>query len=60
MDAVTPRGVGRRAEVAWRVEVVNQREDVVQTGTIVTLVEGPALARRAARSASDPGPPAAG
>jgi acyl dehydratase len=47
VDAVTPRGVGRRAEVAWRVEVVNQRDDVVQTGSIVTLVEGRAVSRRA-------------
>jgi acyl dehydratase len=47
VDAVTPRGVGRRAEVAWRVEVVNQRDDVVQAGTIVTLVEGPPGGRRA-------------
>jgi acyl dehydratase len=46
VEAVTPRGVGRRAEVRWRVEVVNQRDEVIQAGTIVSLVEGPAVARR--------------
>lgn len=50
VDAVTPRGVGRRAEVAWRVEVVNQRGAVVQDGAILTLVEGPAGGRRSART----------
>jgi acyl dehydratase len=49
VDAVTSRGVGRRAEVAWHVEVVNQRDEVVQAGSIFTLVEGPAVARRAER-----------
>jgi acyl dehydratase len=52
VDAVTPRGVGRRAEVAWRVEVVNQQNDVVQSGTIVTLVEGPPGRRRRAETVS--------
>jgi acyl dehydratase len=55
VDAVTPRGVGRRAEVAWRVEVVNQRDEVVQAGSIFTLVEGPAVSRRQ----NAPGPAAA-
>jgi acyl dehydratase len=55
VDAVRPRGVGRRAEVEWHVEVVNQRDEVVQGGSIVRLVEGPAVPRRAA-----PARPAAG
>ncbi len=46
VDSITPRGVGRRGEVGWRVEIVNQREEVVQAGLIVTLVEGQAVARR--------------
>lgn len=58
VDAVTPRGVGRRAEVAWRVEVVNQRDEVVQAGSIFTLVEGPAIVRRPRASGPDPLPPA--
>jgi 3-hydroxybutyryl-CoA dehydratase len=37
---VTPRGVGRRGEVVWRVEILNQRDEVVQSGLIVSLVEG--------------------
>src|SRR5262245_12947938 len=57
VDAVTPRGVGRRAEVAWRVEVVNQRDEVVQAGSIFTLVEGPAVARRPRASVPDATPP---
>jgi 3-hydroxybutyryl-CoA dehydratase len=40
VEAVTPRGVGRRAEVVWRVEILNQRDEVVQGGLIVSLVEG--------------------
>lgn len=51
VDGVRPRGVGRRAEVEWRVEVVNQRGEVVQGGSIVSLVEGPAV-DRARRPAS--------
>jgi oxepin-CoA hydrolase/3-oxo-5,6-dehydrosuberyl-CoA semialdehyde dehydrogenase len=46
VQAVTPRGVGRRGEVAWRVEIVNQRDEIVQAGVIVSLVEGDAVARR--------------
>jgi 3-hydroxybutyryl-CoA dehydratase len=46
VDGITPRGVGRRAEVTWRVEMVNQRGEVVQTGTTVTLVDGPARPAR--------------
>jgi acyl dehydratase len=45
VDAVRPRRVGRRAEVEWRVDVVNQRGDVVQGGSIVSLVEGPVVGR---------------
>jgi acyl dehydratase len=50
VDAVTPRGVGRRAEVIWRVQVVNQHDDIVQAGCIITLVEGPSISRRPAGS----------
>jgi len=46
VQTITPRGVGRRAEVSWRVEIVNQRDVVVQTGMIVSLVEGEAVSRR--------------
>ena len=42
----TPRGVGRRGEVEWQVQVVNQRGEVVQEGVTATLVEGQAVARR--------------
>jgi acyl dehydratase len=45
VEAVTPRGVGRRGEVVWRVEILNQRDEVVQTGLIVSLVEGGRTAR---------------
>jgi len=51
VESVTPRGVGRRGEVAWRVEIVNQREEIVQAGLIVSLVEGQAIARRTRRAA---------
>src|SRR5262245_24140452 len=46
VQTITPRGVGRRAEVSWRVEIVNQRDVVVQSGVIVSLVEGEAVSRR--------------
>jgi acyl dehydratase len=59
VDAVTPRGVGRRAEVAWRVAVVNQRDEVVQAGAIFTLVEGPTVVRRPRAAGPEPAPPAA-
>lgn len=49
VETITPRGVGRRGEVCWRVDIVNQREEVVQSGFIVTLVEGQTVARRMAR-----------
>jgi acyl dehydratase len=55
VDAVRPRGVGRRAEVEWHVEVVNQREEVVQGGSIISLVEGPAVGR-GRRPAPESGP----
>lgn len=53
VEAVTPRGVGRRAEVAWRVQLVNQRGEVVQEGTTVTLVEGVAAVKRGQRSGGE-------
>ncbi|HEX4590978.1 MAG TPA: MaoC/PaaZ C-terminal domain-containing protein [Gemmataceae bacterium] len=34
-----PRGRGKRGEIAWRREIVNQEGKVVQEGTSVTLVE---------------------
>ena len=34
------RARGRRGEVAWRRQVVNQEGKVVQEGVVVTLVEG--------------------
>lgn len=46
VQEITPRGVGRRGEVAWRVEIINQREEIVQAGVIVTLVEGDAVSKR--------------
>ena len=57
VDAVTPRGVGRRAEVAWRVEVVNQWDEVVQAGSIFTLVDGPAVNRRRGSGREADSPP---
>jgi len=57
VQAVAPRGVGRRAEVSWRVEIVNQRDVVVQSGLIVSLVEGEAVTRRTRRSAEEATPP---
>jgi acyl dehydratase len=53
VQAIAPRGVGRRAEVSWRVEIVNQRDVVVQSGVIVSLVEGEAVSRRSRRSAGE-------
>src|SRR5262245_8365802 len=46
VQTITPRGVGRRAEVCWRVEIINQRDAVVQSGVIVSLVEGEAVSRK--------------
>jgi 3-hydroxybutyryl-CoA dehydratase len=56
VQAVSPRGVGRRAEVSWRVEIVNQRDAVVQSGLIVSLVEGDAVSRRPRRSGEEAAP----
>jgi 3-hydroxybutyryl-CoA dehydratase len=53
VEEVTPRGVGRRAEVVWRVQVVNQNNEVVQEGITVTLVEGLAAARRTLRAGGE-------
>jgi 3-hydroxybutyryl-CoA dehydratase len=50
VESISPRGVGRRGEVCWRVQIINQRDEVVQAGFIVTLVEGQAVARRGTRS----------
>jgi len=47
VESVTARGVGRRGEVVWRVEIVNQRGEVVQAGLIVSLVDGRRAAARA-------------
>jgi len=46
VQTITPRGVGRRAEVSWRVQIVNQRDAVVQSGVFMSLVEGEAVVRR--------------
>lgn len=56
VQAVAPRGVGRRAEVSWRVEIVNQRDVVVQSGVIVSLVEGEAVIRRPRRPGGEVAP----
>jgi 3-hydroxybutyryl-CoA dehydratase len=53
VQAITPRGVGRRADVTWRVEIVNQRDEIVQEGVIVSLVEGEAVVRRSRRVDTD-------
>lgn len=53
VEEVTPRGVGRRAEVVWRVQVVNQNNEVVQEGITVTLVEGLAAARKTQRAGGE-------
>ncbi|VTS04738.1 MaoC family dehydratase [Tuwongella immobilis] len=37
---VTERGRGRRAEILWHREILNQAGKVVQSGRLVTLVEG--------------------
>jgi 3-hydroxybutyryl-CoA dehydratase len=37
--ALTPQGRGKRGEVVWRRTILNQRDEVVQTGELVTLVE---------------------
>jgi acyl dehydratase len=37
--SLTPKGRGQRGEVVWRRTIVNQRDEVVQTGELVTLVE---------------------
>jgi acyl dehydratase len=47
VESVTARGVGRRGEVVWRVEIVNQRGEVLQAGLIVSLVDGRRAAARA-------------
>lgn len=38
--AIEPRARGRRALVRWRRQLVNQKDEVVQEGTLETLVEG--------------------
>lgn len=47
------RGVGRRGEVVWSIEVRNQKNEVVQRGITETLVEGNLAARRPSRSAGE-------
>jgi 3-hydroxybutyryl-CoA dehydratase len=53
VESVTPRGVGRRAEVVWRVQLVNQKNEAVQEGTTVTLVEGSAAVRGGRRAGGE-------
>jgi 3-hydroxybutyryl-CoA dehydratase len=53
VQAIAPRGVGRRADVTWRVEIVNQRDEIVQEGVIVSMVEGDAVVRRSRRADAD-------
>jgi acyl dehydratase len=53
VESVTPRGVGRRAEVVWRVQLVNQNDEVVQEGTTVTLIEGVAAVKRGQRAGGE-------
>lgn len=43
------RGRGRRGEITWQRQIINQERKVVQEGVTVTLVEG----RGAARAAAD-------
>ena len=45
-----PRGVGRRGEVVWNIEVRNQKNEVVQRGITETLVEGNLAAKKSSRS----------
>jgi acyl dehydratase len=40
-----PRSRGRRGEVTWLRQILNQERKVVQEGVSVTLVEGRSLAR---------------
>ena len=51
---ITPRGRGRRAEVAWYRGIVNQEGKTVQDGVLVTLVEGRVMQKR-----RDPSSPSA-
>jgi 3-hydroxybutyryl-CoA dehydratase len=53
VESITPRGVGRRAEVVWRVRIVNQKDEVVQEGVTITLVEGLAAAGRSRRAGGE-------
>jgi len=46
----TLRGRGRRGEVVWRIQVLNQDDQVVQEGVTVTLVEVSAVTRPALHS----------
>jgi acyl dehydratase len=34
-----PKGRGRRGEVVWQRAIINQRDEVVQQGVMLTLVE---------------------
>ena len=41
------RARGRRGEVTWRREILNQERKVVQEGTTITLIQGRAADARA-------------
>jgi acyl dehydratase len=45
---IAPRARGRRAEVTWLRQIVNQHDKVVQEGKTVTLVEGRASVAQSA------------
>ena len=50
----TLRGIGKRGEVVWHREILNQDRKVVQEGEIVTLVECRPLVRAAKVAESEP------
>ena len=51
------RARGRRGEITWRRQVVNQEGKVVQEGVVVTLVEGRGGRGTAAKARNGPGRP---
>jgi acyl dehydratase len=54
--SIEPRPSGRRGVVTWHRRLVNQRGEVVQEGTVITLVQGDRRPPRAAGETESVGP----
>lgn len=59
VEAITPKARGRRAEVVWRRQLVNQRGEAVQEGTTRTLVRSRISDNSAAATPNEPTTPPA-